>query len=121
MTESNFNNVFAKAYEIHLANPNLLTVYDSVTKNWTCPDNWSFGNSIWNAGTMIFSLGFRFTAPVTFGAMDFKIFLNPPIRAFYYKFKKSNLEMKSVKRAPILCILPTFWRPLIFHDDVLIG
>lgn len=83
MTESNFNNVFAKAYEIHLANPNLLTVYDSVTKNWTCPDNWSFGNSIWNAGTMIFSLGFRFTAPVTFGAMDFKIFLNPSVRSFY--------------------------------------
>ena len=64
MTESDFNHVFMKAYEIHLNNPNLLTVYDNVYKNWTCPNNWSFGNAVWNAGTMMASLGFSYTGKV---------------------------------------------------------
>jgi len=71
MTKTHFNHVFEKAYQIHLANPNLLTSYDSTTKNWTCPNNWSFGNSVWNAGTMIASLGFGYTAPITFNGKLF--------------------------------------------------
>ena len=61
MTQADFSLVFSQAYEIHLKNPNLLKTYDETEKVWSCPDNWNFGNSVWNAGTMIMSLGFSFT------------------------------------------------------------
>lgn len=74
MTQADFSLVFSQAYEIHLKNPNLLKTYDETEKVWSCPDNWNFGNSVWNAGTMIMSLGFSFTAPLTWSGKLFASF-----------------------------------------------
>lgn len=73
MSEDQFNTFVEKVYQVR----NLNKIPDiSVLKSESeCqPKNWNFVNSIWNAGSMISSLGFSYTAPETFEGKIFTAF-----------------------------------------------
>jgi len=71
MAESDFDNFITKIDEIYTLNrlSNVLQLQAG-----QCTDNWSFVNSIFNAGSMITSLGFAYTSPVTFYGKLFTAF-----------------------------------------------
>ena len=71
MSEEHFDTFIEKIDEIYTLN-RLAGVLK--LKEGTCTDNWSFVNSIFNAGSMIASLGFAYTAPVTFNGKLFTAF-----------------------------------------------
>ena len=64
MSEDQFNSFVEKVYQMH--NLNKVPEVKMMKSDVKCPENWSFVNSIWNAGSMISSLGFSYTAPDTF-------------------------------------------------------
>ena len=64
MSEDQFNSFVEKVYQMH--NLNKVPEVRMMKSDVKCPENWSFVNSIWNAGSMISSLGFSYTAPETF-------------------------------------------------------
>ena len=64
MSEDQFNSFVEKVYQMH--NLNKVPEVRMMKSDVKCPENWNFVNSIWNAGSMISSLGFSYTAPETF-------------------------------------------------------
>ena len=64
MSEDQFNSFVEKVYQMH--NLNKVPEVRMMKSDVECPENWNFVNSIWNAGSMISSLGFSYTAPETF-------------------------------------------------------
>jgi len=72
MSEDQFNSFVEKVYQMH--NLNKVPEVRMMKSDVKCPENWSFVNSIWNAGSMISSLGFSYTAPETFEGKIFTAF-----------------------------------------------
>ena len=71
MSESHFNNFIDKIDEIYTLNrlSNVLALQQG-----NCTNNWSYVNALFNAGSMITSLGFAYTAPMTFYGKLFTAF-----------------------------------------------